>query len=132
MTDTVRRYKELVAELTAGRERLRQYEQARMSELATELRAADERLRAEAEKRDRVRASATQWWNAARDLLRNTRWLPVGPMPTPEERAPDGAQPPPGGIAAAYTHLRRTLRLLPSPTFRGESGLFSGRDPLEK
>jgi hypothetical protein len=87
VTDAVRRYKEVVAELTAVAERLRERDKEHATALARRLVELDSAMVRAEERAGMSRLAVEIRWEMVLDALWDEQWLTLKPHPRPEPGA---------------------------------------------
>jgi hypothetical protein len=83
------RYKEIAGWATDAMARMREHDRERAAQLEREMADAEQRMAQLGVQERVVRMGVQLHWEAAVEALWNERWLTIGPLPRPDERAPD-------------------------------------------
>jgi hypothetical protein len=85
------RYKEIAGLATDAVARMREHDRERATELERELADVEQRMAQLAVQERVVRMGVQLHWEAAVEALWNERWLTIGPLPRPDEHAPEAS-----------------------------------------
>jgi molybdopterin converting factor small subunit len=83
------RYREIAGWAAEAVEHMREHDRERAAELERELTRIEQRMAELAVQERVVRMGVKLHWEAAVEALWNERWLAIGPLPLPDERAPE-------------------------------------------
>jgi hypothetical protein len=85
------RYREIAGWATDAMDRMRARDRERAAELDRELSEIEQRMAQLAVQEQVVRMGVRLHWEAAVEALWNEHWLTIGPLPRPDERAPEAS-----------------------------------------